>query len=251
MNIFVATEKYFYHSSNSGSSWDSVDLSGIKSSSDIPFSIYFPNNNTGFITLSHLGSPFFLLKTTNSGNNWSKFIVDSTDSFNMLNVHFIDSLHGLISATAERLFYTSDGGNTWKKYFVSNGTTPGNELDLIKPYYFNNNEACALADGGTVRKIMINSSIHAATGITPISFSNENTRIFPNPTSDYLTIECLDCHSIKQVKLYDITMKEFSNYLINSSRTQIDIRDMPCGSYFLQIIGENNSSKWAPVQILK
>ncbi len=54
----------------------------------------------------------YLYSSTNEGSTWDRKKVD--DTLNLVDVAFVDSLHGVILEHYEHVLFTSDGGNSWK-----------------------------------------------------------------------------------------------------------------------------------------
>jgi photosystem II stability/assembly factor-like uncharacterized protein len=103
-----------------GISWNTVFNSNYKF---IPSSIYFLNNNTGYLG----GTYSNLYKTTNAGNNWDSagFLRDTL--FNLSNIYFKNPNTGFITGWNEyqnqcwgRIFKTINGGLNWTYISTSN-----------------------------------------------------------------------------------------------------------------------------------
>jgi photosystem II stability/assembly factor-like uncharacterized protein len=97
---------------NSGGNW--VVQSTPQSDSDYYafHSVYFTDENTGFIACGHLSNYNIgrILKTTDGGDSW--FIIPLPVDKQMTNVYFINSNTGYATGL-ETVLKTTDGGNNW------------------------------------------------------------------------------------------------------------------------------------------
>lgn len=59
----------------------------------------------------------------------------------------------------------------------------------------------------------------------------ENTRIYPNPTSDFVTIQLLEGQELKEVHVYNIIGK----LIYSKNTTKLDFRSFPAGTYILKV----------------
>jgi photosystem II stability/assembly factor-like uncharacterized protein len=71
--------------------------------------IVFIDSLTGYCTTSPVSDTSYILKTTNSGDNW--VILYDTNGFIMNSIHFFNQNTGYVGGT--HLIKTTDGGNTW------------------------------------------------------------------------------------------------------------------------------------------
>jgi hypothetical protein len=72
--------------------------------------------------------------------------------------------------------------------------------------------------------------------------SSSNFSVSPNPVSDILTVSSSTL--VRNYQLSDITGKLLlQKNLINASNFDIDISDLPLGSYFISLNSENTSKK--------
>jgi hypothetical protein len=69
-----------------------------------------------------------------------------------------------------------------------------------------------------------------------------NFKIFPNPTTDLLTIDFQDFNINQSVKIHIINSigQIQKTVFINENLSQIDVSNLPKGIYFLKIIGNEN-----------
>ena len=144
-------DNYYSHeimrkTTNQGYNWSNVNLN-IGYEIDIK-SIYFQNNNTGFltgITFPDVGRSGDIMKTTDGGENWFK-INNSAMPFlfgkGLTNITFTNSMTGFITGEYGTLFKTTNGGNVFisslaedipqKNYLYQNYPNPFNPSTKIK-----------------------------------------------------------------------------------------------------------------------
>ncbi|MCE1166414.1 MAG: YCF48-related protein, partial [Bacteroidetes bacterium] len=115
-----ATGAYIYKTTNGGKSWESTPLNvgGLNS-------VIFRNQNTGFA----VGNYTTIIKTTNSGVNWSivRYSNVSTECYNA--IAFADSLNGHIVSSNGSIVSTRDAGFSWN--YVTPFTGQSNGIKFI------------------------------------------------------------------------------------------------------------------------
>jgi hypothetical protein len=75
--------------------------------------------------------------------------------------------------------------------------------------------------------------------------------VFPNPTSDFITIELNDDPTNYEVIMLDATGKLVSSSPVRNKTEQIDMRHLAAGSYYLNIINKENLQNRNSYQIVK
>lgn len=105
------------HTSNGGTNWD-LQTSGIDG---FIYDVFFVNKNLGWGIAN--GYNYFesvILKTTNSGLNWTyAYYPDSNIILNT--ICFTDSLHGFMGGYQGVILRTNDAGQTWARASVDSG----------------------------------------------------------------------------------------------------------------------------------
>ena len=80
-------------------------------------------------------------------------------------------------------------------------------------------------------------------GLTEKSEQNTRLEVFPNPSSDVIIIKSDLNQIIRRFRLIDNQGRELLNKHMTipfgRASSQLDIREVPSGVYYLQIIGEN------------
>ncbi len=69
---------------------------------------------------------------------------------------------------------------------------------------------------------------------------NNTLIIFPNPSSTNLTIN--SCDKIQSFRIYDITGRTLTQYLINNTTSTIGVSQFNAGAYFIEIVTEKGKS---------
>jgi hypothetical protein len=144
--------------------------------------------------------------TRNYGNGGSDVWLVKTD--NLGNIIWTRTFGGSLDDDADYIIQTSDGG------FAISGMTMN------------------WGDGGSLYFVKTDSLGNAPTGIFPVSASENQTSIYPNPFSDFTNIRLSDetkfpCSLI----LYDFSGREVRNDQINSSSFILDRNDLASGIY--------------------
>ena len=71
--------------------------------------------------------------------------------------------------------------------------------------------------------------------------TNSNVKIYPNPTSDILTISSSNYLGKYSIEMYDNTGKLVKEYSLSEQETQISVNELSEGIYTIKLIGENYS----------
>lgn len=76
----------------------------------------------------------------------------------------------------------------------------------------------------------------------PVDPNTLYLKVFPNPTADYITVQCEDCH-LSKIRIMDISGKLIQEKMItdtNVSKTDIFIGNLPAGVYIISGLADNN-----------
>ena len=62
--------------------------------------------------------------------------------------------------------------------------------------------------------------------------------VYPNPTSDYFTVEFLEKSNVESIQIYDVKGYRELNFVLNKEldKYKIDLRELQRGTYFIEII---------------
>lgn len=178
-------------------------------------SVNFINDTTGFVA----GYQGLILKTQDGGNSWG---VKPSNVINNLNsVYFPSDSIGYIAGDAGVILRTDDAGNTWM-------TEVTGVPDNLKSVYFTNNyNGYAVGAIGTILKTDNG-------GIVGVSHAGkENTIVvYPNPTTDNLTIETPDKSTIEILNIEGQIVKTIFS---DSKTTSIDLSNLSSGVYIVTV----------------
>lgn len=62
-----------------------------------------------------------------------------------------------------------------------------------------------------------------------------DVQVFPNPTSEFVTIQLNTFKKVKDYGLFDETGRLLENKIILSEATKVDFKNRPAGTYFMKI----------------
>jgi hypothetical protein len=99
-------------------------------------------------------------------------------------------------------------------------------------------------NGSVIQGVQQPYEISIVLGSEVVKGINLQLSVFPNPTSDFITLEVKDYDfQILNYQLYDITGKEFLNAETDKETTKIEIGNLPPAIYFLKIIDSKKEIK--------
>ncbi|MBC8645390.1 T9SS type A sorting domain-containing protein [Flavobacterium lindanitolerans] len=89
-------------------------------------------------------------------------------------------------------------------------------------------------------------AIQAGTALKVDGFDNANFKYYPNPVNNILTVSYSE--AITGLKLYNMVGQQLITKSVNANETQIDMSNLPAGSYLLEVSSGNKSKM---VKLLK
>lgn len=130
---------------------------------------------------------------------------------------------------------TGTGTKTWTFNWVAPAAGSG---DAIFYGAFNaaNGNASSSGDKIITSTLLISENLSA--GILDVAKNSNQWTIYPNPSSDRITVESLDpTAQVEAITLYDLTGKRIKtvNYEVFDQSQSIDVADLPGGVYVLNI----------------
>ena len=212
-------------------SWDPNDK-GVHPSGDImpgtklTYTVNFENlgNDTAFNihildTLSdHVDVNSF--EILHSSHDVSYFFVQNSINKNILRFEFVD-------------IHLPDSSSTDNKGFV---TFSINAKQGLQPLTQINNQAAIYFDINPPIITNIAENRIAPVGISSINVT-EDVRVYPNPVTDVLTIQT-EASTYNSLKLYNNIGQVLMQQNVNSNTTQIDMKHLPTGMYYIQLQGD-------------
>ncbi|MCH7534720.1 MAG: T9SS type A sorting domain-containing protein [Bacteroidetes bacterium] len=125
--------------------------------------------------------------------------------------------------------------------------TPGTPIENFGDIYFDFNSSIRT---DTASVIALDTTISSSKSITvtevsiPIGISESEAlgiNIFPNPASDYITIQGTN-KSFNQVRIYDAIGRVAINQSISTNQAQVDVRNLGTGVYFIHVLNDRGQS---------
>jgi len=121
------------YTSNGGANWLKQESRTVEKLN----AIYFVNSNTGYITTGYIDCSGSILKTSDGGNTWNSFVIDS-NRYCFRDIYFKNENTGLVSGfsftiTDESfglnwfIFKTTDTCSSWETQYI------GNDMYSIQP----------------------------------------------------------------------------------------------------------------------
>jgi len=208
--------KTILHTTTGGDDWVSISLGD--SYIYQPESIFFRSDEEGYATTRE----GVLFKTTDGGNYWEAFYVFPGGINSM--ICFVSATEGWYKSSLE-IYHTHDGGVTW----VNNQSFP---KPLRSMFFLNPYQGWLGGDDGLVAAYDPTVSL--------LEFDNNVTMIsvFPNPATEVISVDlCDESDYILGLKIFNLQgrqVMQFSNLSVTSS-FQIDISQLSCGAYILDI----------------
>lgn len=184
--------------------------------------MFFLNKNTAFATGGFFAqgiTSYIFRKTIDGGLLWTSPLTN-IDS-NLTSIYFTDSLTGYMASLNGNILKTIDAGDIWTT-LNSNVTT-----SLHSIFFPDSLIGFAVGNSGTILK-----TTNAGLSISKDSI-DENLIIFPNPTSNQLTIKSGD-FTIYKIEIIDQTGKKIKT--INQNKNTINVDDLTNGVYFINFI---------------
>lgn len=123
-------------------------------------------------------------------------------------------------------------------HYTTDGTEPTTESTVYT-------ELVMVGSGITVKAMavkegMVNSTV-AATRPTGIAdFAAEQVRLFPNPTTGIVTVNCGNMQ-VEHIDVYTVAGQLVHTAKCNANLNTIDLTDAPAGIYFVRITGNNTT----------
>lgn len=177
-----------------------------------------------------------------SNNNWNRYAINNLISSNPVN-----STDGL---SRSELYYILSNQNKYEG-IENNGT---DILDVISsgPFTFDINDTLELsfaiiADSslqnvvihGQNAKQLFDSLYPTSIGIKEIYNNTKTLTISPNPSRDYINIDCTDCENLQIINIYDMNGKLVLQTKLVDGSVKIDVSEFIKGTYIVQINNES------------
>lgn len=145
------TGSYLLKTINAGQSWTITNLNS--ELNGCPNSLYFKNENEGFITGNHL-----FIKTTDGGNTWNDVFTTTDENYQDIKFNSNQSL-GYVTLNNGNYYKTTNGGHLWQTIDVDVSINNFKEIFFVcnKIYFKSNN---SLVDINLNQNITLPNPVH-------------------------------------------------------------------------------------------
>ena len=195
------------------------------------FASDFPSTTVGYFTRStYVGTnAVYVRKTTDGGSTWTESAIPSFAG-SIYGLDFVNPSTGYIVGAAGVIKKTSDNGATWTSQ-TSNTTQELRSVCFVTPGL-----GFTAGANGTILKYILGTDVAESTQIS------ESIQVYPNPTSEQVTIT-VNPNLIGSIyHLTDVLGRTLQTAKMNAQRTIIHMDDYPKGLYLLQIDGQNQQA---------
>jgi hypothetical protein len=217
-NLFVGTDNYgVYLTTNNGITWST--------------------KNTGFDylhirCLSNIGNTIVaatyfrgIFITNDFGNNW---VERNKGLLNRRMLSLASDKNYIFAGTNDGIFLSTDKGDNWKSVNLGLLKIPIISLTIIDEYIY----AGTNGRGIFVAKL----SDFVTTEINEFEDNENKLKFYPNPTSNYITVQIQDSKGSK-VQIFDVLGIEVHSESIHpmTGSHRMNIEHLPAGVYFIKI----------------
>ena len=152
--------------------------------------------------------------------------ITSGTSAHLISTYFTDANSGYVVGEDGTILTTHDGGTTW--ITQTSGTTQW----LNSVYFTDPNTGYAVADSGVIIKT---TNGGYPFGVTDVSPSLNQFKIYPNPSTGKITLETSAVPPHSQLTISNINGQELITRQITKTTTHLDISNLPNGVYMVQL----------------
>ena len=200
----------------------------------------------------HKNELFFVCKkdSTNTDALWkTDGTTNGTVRVKRLFPNGLSNIKNMFSTDTYLYFSATNGVNgteLWRTNGTDTGTVmvfdlnPGAASSNPDNFTFYKNDLFFVADNGTTGRELWR--LTSSPNVSVKESATIDIILFPNPTSEYLTIQQEETGTGRSVNLYDNSGKVvISNVALRTASTQIDVHHLPSGLYFLEVREKNNA----------
>jgi photosystem II stability/assembly factor-like uncharacterized protein len=209
-----------YKTTDGGNTWTPIIADAINFAAF--YSIHFPTPDTGYAVTDY----GMIYKTIDAGLTWN--YLPSSNMNILYSVFFYNASTGYMVGgngfSSCTLMETYNGGSTWVQN-VSNSQT------LMSVYFPEPSTGYAVGTNGTILKYT------TSTGLSEDIANHDVLNIYPNPASDYITVEPsdLDLNKNYSITISNIQGQQLFQQSLDNSKITLDISGISKGIYFLKI----------------
>jgi photosystem II stability/assembly factor-like uncharacterized protein len=210
---------------DAGTDWTVLTV-GPYASSYVFLSDYFLNPDSGFVVGGFIGGSGGIWKTIDGGVTWSG--ESGQSDFYFYSVFCTNADTGFAIGEAGTVRKTYNGGALWDT--LPNGTLN----DLHSVFFTNKNTGYAVGALGTILKTSNGGGYPE--GLNNLSPNSNTLIVYPNPSSDLVTIESSVILTHGHLSIMNLTGQEVLTKEVNQPKIRLDISNLPSGVYFVRLI---------------
>jgi len=241
-SIIGFVEYNLYKTTNTGVNWNLVRKIDFDSTTPIYYTLYFTNENTGFIATERWNQTklesYNLNKTSDGGLSWRQVYEELVDidisGIPILKFNFINNNTGYVFGFHNKILKSTDQGESWNVYL--NPDRPVYDIDFT-----DNNTGYMVGTGGMILKTTNGGtvSLENISSEIPSGFILEQN--YPNPFNPSTVIRySLAENGFINLKVYDLTGKTVAvlvneNQKTGSYSVDFDGYNLPSGIYFYKL----------------
>jgi photosystem II stability/assembly factor-like uncharacterized protein len=200
--------------------------------------VAYINNSVGFAVAAFYRNSI-ILKTVNGGTTWEQ--VFRENDLVLLDISFIDDLHGIVVGRHGTIITTNDGGNTWSRCYTIQDPYTVSGLGLTSSTKAGDHSLIAVGEAGVIFKFDIEfAQVQTTTSIQNSSLSSINFKVYPNPAQGSLNI-LLNKDDQYLVKIFSSQGQEIRVFVIKEKETNIKLTNVPSGIYFVNLSNEKEA----------
>lgn len=179
-----------------------------------------------------------LLKSTDGGSTWQLSYSIATGNTIGINDIYVISNNDILLGCDSGFVYSKNGGSTWIKSNLGFTYSSGNLMDPIAKVTASTNYVFAATKNGKVYR-RLKSEVFA--GVNEISLVAIESKVYPNPAKDHVTIEASDLMLDKncEVKVTDILGRDISVTEMKNGKAEINLSSFAKGVYTYSVYNNN------------
>jgi photosystem II stability/assembly factor-like uncharacterized protein len=187
-------------------------------------SVYFPKVDLGYA----VGENGTILKSADTGKTW---IYQTSENSGLpriwSSVYFTDPNNGFVVGQRGLIMQDSNGDSTW------GWQTSWTSQFLNSVYFTDAHTGFVVGDSGIILK-----TTDGGNGVNEINDASTLLKIYPNPTSNLVTIETSVMHSTSQLSIMNLKGQVVLTRQITRPKTLIDISSLASGFYVVRVTND-------------